>query len=349
VLATETGVASTPIGFVVIPINPPPVFVAIRELGPTLTWVGLILLAIGAASAALLIFSPAHRRLRTLEQAARALGEGRTDVRAVEGGGDEVSTLAHAFNRMADDLGARAEALAASDRARRQLLADVSHELMTPLAAVRGYTETLAMPELSLDPSTRGRYLGIIGDETQKLESLIGDLLDLARLEGGGGALAFEEVPVKELFSRIADRHGPAIRDRRITLDVCVTPPDLTVLGDGQRLEQALQNLAANALRHTPEGGRLSLAAEDVADGTRITVRDTGPGIPPEHLPHVFERFYKADAARSATRMSGSGLGLSIVQAIVERHAGTVTATNAPDGGAVFEIRIPRPDRPPSD
>ena len=163
------------------------------------------------------IFSPAHRRLRTLEQAARALGEGRTDVRAVEGGGDEVSALAHTFNRMADDLGARAAALAASDRARRQLLADVSHELMTPLAAVRGYTETLAMPELSLDASTRNRYLGIIGDETQKLESLIGDLLDLARLEGGGGTLTMEEVPVKELFGRIADRHGPAIRERRIT------------------------------------------------------------------------------------------------------------------------------------
>jgi signal transduction histidine kinase len=243
----------------------------------------------------------------------------------------------------------RAEALAASDRARRQLLADVSHELMTPLAAVRGYTETLAMPELTLDASTRSRYLGIIGDETQKLESLIGDLLDLARLEGGGGSLTFEEVQVKELFSRIADRHGPAIRDRHITIDVSVKPPDLTVLGDGQRLEQALQNLAANALRHTPEGGRLSLAAEDEPDGTRITVRDTGPGIPPEHLPHIFERFYKADAARSATRMSGSGLGLSIVQAIVERHGGTVTAANAPGGGAVFEIKMPRPDHPPSD
>ncbi len=145
----------------VIPINPPPVFVAIRELGPTLTWVGLVLLAIGAASAALLIFSPAHRRLRTLEHAARALGEGRTDVRAVEGGGDEVSALATAFNRMADDLGARAAALAASDRARRQLLADVSHELMTPLAAVRGYTETLSMPELSsrrADPKPLSRH-----------------------------------------------------------------------------------------------------------------------------------------------------------------------------------------------
>ena len=349
VLSAAAPGAGTPIGFVVIPINPPPVFVAIRELGPTLTWVGLVLLAIGAASAALLIFSPAHRRLRTLEHAARALGEGRTDVRAVEAGGDEVSALAKTFNRMADDLGARAAALAASDRARRQLLADVSHELMTPLAAVRGYTETLAMPELSLDQPTRSRYLGIIGDETQKLESLIGDLLDLARLEGGGGTLTIEDVPVKELFSRIADRHGPAIRERRITLEVAVQPPELAVRADGQRLEQALQNLAANALRHTPEGGRVTLAAEAVPEGARITVRDSGPGIPSEHLPHIFERFYKADAARSATRMSGSGLGLSIVQAIVERHGGTVTASNSPDGGASFEIRIPRSDRPTSD
>jgi two-component system sensor histidine kinase BaeS len=342
-------VADTQLGFVVIPVNPPPVFVALRELGPTLTWVGLVLLAIGAAGAALLIFGPAHRRLRMLEQAARALGEGRPDVRAVETGGDEVSALAHAFNRMADDLSTRAAALAASDRARRQLLADVSHELMTPLAAVRGYTETLAMPELNLDASTRNRYLGIIGDETQKLEALIGDLLDLARLEGGGGALTLEDVAVKELFGRIADRHGPAVRDRRITLEVTVRPHDLTVHADGQRLEQALQNLAANALRHTPEGGRLSLSAEDVSEGTKLVVRDSGPGIAPEHLPHIFERFYKADAARSASPLSGSGLGLSIVQAIVERHGGTVSVSNAPEGGAVFEIIIPRTSHPTSD
>jgi signal transduction histidine kinase len=337
------------LGFVVIPVNPPPVFVALRELGPTLTWVGLVLLGIGAASAALLIFGPAHRRLRTLEQAARALGQGRTDVRAATGGGDEVSALAHAFNRMADDLVARADALAASDRARRQLLADVSHELMTPLAAVRGYTETLAMPELPIDAATRAKYLGIIGDETLKLEALIGDLLDLARLEGGGWSLSMEDVPVKELFSRIADRHGPAIRDRQIGLEIDVTPSDLTLHADGQRLEQALQNLAANAVRHTPHGGRLSLTAREAGNEILFTVRDTGSGIPPEHLPHIFERFYKADAARSATTMSGSGLGLSIVRAIVERHGGTITANNAADGGAVFEIRMPRRVHPTSD
>ncbi|HEY7500740.1 MAG TPA: HAMP domain-containing sensor histidine kinase [Vicinamibacterales bacterium] len=342
-------VAGSEIGWVVVPIAPPPEFVAIRELGPTLTWVGLALLAVGAASAALLIFGPAHRRLRTLEQAARALGHGQTDVRAAEGGGDEVSSLAHTFNRMADDLSARAAALSASDRARRQLLADVSHELMTPLAAIRGYTETLSMPEVTLDNDTQQRYLGIIGDETMKLEALIGDLLDLARVEGGGGTLTIEEVPVRELFGRIADRHGPTIRDRRIALELDVRPPDLTVDGDAQKLEQALQNLAANALRHTPEGGRLSIAAQATADEAIFTVRDTGSGIPPEHLPHVFERFYKVDPSRTTTSHAGSGLGLSIVRAIVERHGGRVTASNAPDGGAMFEIRIPRSNRPPSD
>jgi two-component system, OmpR family, sensor kinase len=335
-------VDTTELGMVFVPVNPPPVFVAIRELGPTLTWAGLALLAIGAAGASLLIFRPAHRRLRALEQAARELGEGHIGVRAAEGGGDEVSSLAHAFNRMAEDLSTRAAALTASDRARRQLLADVSHELMTPLAAIRGYTETLAMPELALEGTTRQRYLGIIGEETQKLEGLIGDLLDLARLEGGGGTLQKEDVPVKELFRRVSDRHGPALRARHIMLDVTVQPAALTLYADGQRLEQAVQNLAANALRHTPENGRVTLAAEETPEGVRIAVRDTGPGIPPEHLPHIFERFYKADASRTAAAQSGSGLGLSIVQAIVERHGGTITAANAPEGGAIFEIRLPR-------
>jgi signal transduction histidine kinase len=304
--------------------------------------VAVALLAAGSAVMALLIFRPAHKRLRTLEQAANALGEGRTDVRAAESGGDEVTALARTFNRMADDLSARAEALAASDRARRQLLADVSHELMTPLAAIRGYTETLAMPEVALDVETRQRYLAIVEDETQKLEAMLGDLLDLARLEGGGGALARENVALAGLFQRVTDRHGPTIRDRDISLDVSVQPASLTVTGDAQRLEQALQNLAANALRHTPRGGRLELKATAADQGVRISVRDTGPGIPSEHLGRVFDRFYKVDSSRAQTDTpSGTGLGLSIVRAIIGRHGGTVSVTNAPEGGAVFEIVLP--------
>jgi signal transduction histidine kinase len=313
-----------------------------EQLGPTLAWVAAGLLLGGSAVMALLIFGPARKRLLSLEAAASALGEGRTDVRASESGGDEVSSLARTFNRMADDLGARTQALIESDRARRQLLADVSHELMTPLAAIRGYTETLAMPELSLDEPTRKRYLAIIEEETQKLESMIGDLLDLARLEGGGGTLVLEDVPVSDLFSRIVDRHRPATRDRGIDMTLTIDPPDLAVHGDAERLEQALQNLAANALRHTPDAGRVELAARRADHGIALVVRDSGPGIPAEHLPRVFDRFYKVDASRASTQVpSGSGLGLSIVRAIVERHGGTVVARNAPGGGAEFEILLP--------
>jgi signal transduction histidine kinase len=330
------------VGVVAVPGNPPPASVVMRQFGPTLAWVAVALLAGGSAMMALVIFRPAHKRLRALEKAATALGEGRTDVRAVETGGDEVTALARTFNRMADDLSARAAALIASDQTRRQLLADVSHELMTPLAAIRGYTETLAMPELTLDAGTRQRYLAIIGDETRKLEAMIGDLLDLARLEGGGGTLAREDVPLIDLFGRVMDRHGPTIRDRGIAVEVSVQPESLRVRGDAHRLEQALQNLAANALRHSLHGGRLALTAAALSDGIRITVRDTGPGIPPEHLERVFDRFYKVDSSRTQSDTSGTGLGLSIVKAIAERHGGSVTASNAPDGGAVFEMMLPR-------
>ena len=206
-----------------MPANPPPVFVALRELGPTLTWFGLGLLGVGATLTALLVFRPAHKRLRTLEQAARALGEGRTDVRATETGGDEVSSLARTFNRMAIDLDSRADALAQSDRARRQLLADVSHELMTPLSAIRGYVETLGMPDVPLDPEPAALSRDRRGGDAQAGSDHRGPV-DLARLEGGGEKLRTQPVSVKDLFARVADRHAPSIRERGITLDSTSLP-----------------------------------------------------------------------------------------------------------------------------
>jgi signal transduction histidine kinase len=330
------------LGVVAVPANRPPVSVALRVLGPTLTWVGLGVLAMGATLTALFVFRPAHKRLRTLEHAAHALGEGRTDVRASETGGDEVTSLARTFNRMAMDLDTRAKQLAEADRVRRQLLADVSHELMTPLSAIRGYVETLGMPNVPIDDPTRGKYLDIVEQETHKLEAIIGDLLDLARLEGGGDTLRIEAVAVEDLFRRVADRHQPVLRERNITLDLDIAADTPRIRGDAARLEQALQNVAANAIRHTPSGGRIMLHASRDGDAVCIRVRDTGSGIPPEHLPRVFDRFYKVDVSRAGTAVpSGSGLGLSIVRAIIERHGGTVLAANAPDGGASYELRVP--------
>ena len=308
---------------------------ALRPLGPTLLLSGIVLLVMGAGAAALLIFGPVRRRLRQLEDAATRIGAGDAAARASEHGGDEVAALARSFNRMAADLQTRAAALAASDQTRRQLLADVSHELMTPLTAMRGYLETLAMTELQLDPPTRERYLGVVEQETRRMEHIVGDLLDLARLEGGGSVLRREFVDIGALFGRVAARHDRELTERDIGLSSRVDAA-ARVVGDPDRLEQALQNLAANALRHTPDGGKITLSAEPADQRVRITVRDSGPGVAPEHLPSIFERFYKADVARAT---GGSGLGLSIVKAIVERHGGTISVRN--ERGAVFEILLP--------
>jgi len=330
------------VGVVFVAGRNPRTTMFLREFAPTQAVIGVILLIVGSAVASLAIFRPAHRRLRGLEKVAQAIGEGDLTARAPEAGGDEVTALAQAFNRMAGDLEARTRAMELSDRTRRQLLADVSHELKTPLAAIRGYAETLSMPEVRLDEDMRRRYLEIVGDETLKLERIVGDLLDLARLEGGGLTLTCGEVPVAQLFRRVADRHEREMLEKQVTLETSVAADIPAVWGDAARLEQALQNLVANALRHTPEGGQISLVAARAGESVRLTVRDTGSGIPEDHLPHIFDRFYKSDASRTDPySKSGSGLGLSIVKAIVERHGGTVAAANTPAGGAEFTLTLP--------
>lgn len=312
----------------------------LAEYGVTLAVAGVVLLLAGTATMSFFVFRPVRKRLRALEAAAAAVGAGQTSARAPEDGGDEVAALARRFNRMAADLEARVRELQQADESRRQLLADVSHELMTPLTAIRGYLETLSLPRAVPDEGTRERYLRIVTEETLRLEAIIGDLLELARLESGGGDLRRERVPVSHLFGRAVDRHETRTVERDLTLETSIAPGADVVVGDERRLEQAVQNLVANAIRHTPPGGRIRLEARPAAGAVEIIVSDTGPGIPPEHLERIFDRFYRVDAARDP-RTGGSGLGLSIVRAVVERHGGTISATNGPEGGARFVIRLP--------
>jgi len=335
-------------GVVVVPPQAPFVFL-LGRYAPTLTLVAIGVLVVGGVLTSAMIFGPPRRRLRELETAARQLGAGDLSTRAPDRGGDEIAAVAAAFNAMADDLSARADALAASDRLRRQLLADVSHELNTPVTAMRGYLETLSMPELTLDESTRARYLSIVSDETARVERLIGDLMELARLEGGGGSLKTRIVAVDQLFARVAARHERSAAEAGVTVATEVDPGAEHVAGDRDRLEQALQNLAANAVRYAPRGTTIRLAARASETHVILSVEDEGPGISAEHIPHIFDRFYKADASRPFDRThddtelrGGSGLGLSIVKAIAERHGGTVTVRSRP-GQTVFEIVLARP------
>jgi signal transduction histidine kinase len=327
-------------GVVVATVWVPPLTGAGRvagEFGPLLV-VGLVLLLIaGTTLAALVIFRPAHAQLSALEDAARKLGAGDLTARAPAIGGDEVAAVARAFNRMAGELSARQAELVEADRIRRQLLADVSHELMTPLTAIRGYAETLSLTPFAPASAEGQRAVRIIHEEGERIERLVGDLLDLARFEAGGISLARDKVAVADLFSRVVERHSRSAEEKGVAIETRLADAGLTVVGDAHRLEQVLQNLASNGLRHTPPGGRIRLSAERTETGVRLQVADTGAGIPQEHLPHVFDRFYKADPSRS---QSGSGLGLSIVRAIVERHGGTVSVLSTPGVETVFEIVI---------
>jgi len=329
-------VDGTILGTVTVAPRAPFTFVLTRY-APLLGLVATGVLIVSAIMTSVLVFGPPRRRLRGLEDAARRLGSGDLSVRAPERGGDEIAAVASAFNTMAEDLAERAQALEESDRVRRQLLADVSHELNTPITAMRGYLETLRMSDLELDGDTRDRYLSIISDETTRLEQLVGDLLDLARLDSGGGSIAMDRVTVAQLFERVGARHERAAMAGNVSLEMSVSPGAEAIVGDQVRLEQALQNLAANAIRYAPPRSTVRLDARPVSGRTVvISVADAGPGIAPEHVPHVFDRFYKVDPSRHEDSV-GSGLGLSIVKAIVSRHGATITLTSEP-GNTVFEI-----------
>jgi signal transduction histidine kinase len=302
---------------------------------------GTLLLVVATTLAAVIIFGPARRRLTALEAATVRLGAGDLSARAPESGGDEVARVAAAFNRMAQELAVRDEALRTMDRLRRQMLADVSHELKTPLTAMLGYVETLHMADVALDEATRERYFETLERETRRLDRIVRDLLDLARLENGIGPLDARVFTIGRVFEHVIERHEQESRSRDIAVRVAIDDKADQVTADPDRIEQAVENLFANALRHTSSGGQgfIELSARAEGESIVLAVVDSGPGIPPEHLPYVFDRFYKADAAR-ANNASGSGLGLSITKAIVQRHGGSIHVDSVP-GRTAFTIVLP--------
>jgi signal transduction histidine kinase len=319
----------------------------VERFGGQVAAIGLGLLLLGTLISSVLIIGPVRSRIQDLRRAASRLGAGDFAVRAREEGKDEVSELARAFNAMADELERRAVALQSSDRARRQLVADVSHELMTPLTAILGHLETLTMAEVRLDDERRLRHVAITTREAKRLERLIGDLLDMARLEAGGGDLEIQRVGTRDLFEQVVAHHEHDCRARNICIVSSVQDGAETFDADPFRLEQALENVTANAIRYTPDGGTITLKAERTGGSVALTVTDEGEGIAAEHLPHIFDRFYKTASAKGIASR-GSGLGLSIVKAVVARHGGRVSAESAVGRGTTIRLELPAADAPPS-
>ncbi len=262
-----------------------------------------------------------------------------------EGGGRLVEVRCAPIQGNGEDAGTVAvlrdvTELRRSERLRRELTANVSHELRTPLTSIKGFTETL-LGGAMWDQAASRRFLEIINAEVDRLVKLVDDLMDLSRLEARGAALELAPVSVPALVEEMVAHLRPLAGGRR--LKVCPGPRGAVVLGDRNRLAQVLTNLIDNAIKFTDEQGRVEVGWQEQDDSVQITVRDDGRGIPPADLPHIFERFYKADRSRSTS--SGSGLGLAITRHIVEAHGGRISVQSREGEGSTFTVTLPATER----
>ena len=293
-----------------------------------------LLIAVGIAAAGALVLAALLARhilmpVESLTAAARGMAGGDLRQRVTVRSRDELGLLGRAFNAMADSR-------SRLDDLRRNLVNDVAHELRTPLANLQGYLEVLRD---GLTPPTP-EVLATLHDESLLLSRLVADLQELALAEAGELPLHATAVPLAEPVTRALDALRPQADAKEVRLAADVADALPAALVDPARLSQILRNLLRNALAHTPPGGTVAVSARERGAEVVVAVRDTGVGIAPQHLPHIFDRFYRADPARSRAT-GGSGLGLAIVKHLVEAHGGRVTATSAVGTGSTFSFTLP--------
>ena len=285
---------------------------------------GLVALLLG-----LLLTRAVVRPLRVVRDAAQRLGAGDLSSRVPVTSGDEIGDLARQFNEMAATL-------EGDEALRRKLMADVAHELRTPLAVLRAQVEALQDGVFEPTPENLTPLL----QQTTLLGRLVDDLRDLALAESGQLHLERDEVDLGALLRRVVGAFQAQAGEKGVALTVETPAGPLTVCADAQRLEQILGNLLSNALRHTPSGGAVTVRGWPEGTGASFSVEDTGSGIAPQDLPHLFERFYRTDPAR-ARADGGTGLGLSIAKQLVEAHGGTITVRSEVDRGSTFIVQLP--------
>ena len=221
---------------------------------------------------------------------------------------------------------------------RRDFVANVSHELRTPLTIIGGFAETLQDPEIPA--ARRAEFAKTIFSNTQRMQRIVDELLDLSRIETGHWRPRPESIRIAEVAAEVFARSAASAKSKSVMLETSINPDAKTILADRTALEQILINLVENALRHTGEGGRITIQTVREADGVTLSVSDTGSGIAPEHLPRIFERFYRADSGRSR-EAGGTGLGLAIVRHLVEAHGGMVRAESVVGAGTTIRIFFP--------
>jgi hypothetical protein len=298
--------------------------------------------------AALIVFRFLTRRLRTLCESIEAFRDGGFSMPlqlAGNGGGDEIDTLAAVFAEMSKRIVCQLEALAQVDARRRELLANVSHDLRTPLASMQGYLETLLLKDGSLTAEERRSYLSVATRHCERLGKLVRDLFELTRLEAREIRPRLERFPLAELVQDVAQKFELQARKAGQRLVTEIAPEVPMVLADIGMIERVLENLIENAMRYTPAEGtiRITLRAEDVRPeegAVRLCVSDSGKGIAADELASVFDRYYRVDRGEPGNA-AHAGLGLAITRRIVELHGGEIHAESPPGAGASFVVRLP--------
>jgi signal transduction histidine kinase len=279
-------------------------------------------------------------RISAVCRGAEAIAEGDLAARVPVEGKDEVSHLARTFNQMAERLQEADRQQRELDTLRRDLIAWVGHDLRTPLASTRVIVEALADGVID-DPETAQRYLRTAQRDIQSLTLLIDDLFDLAQMDAGGLKLERQPASIADLIADTVESFAALARQQGITLRGSAEPGADPALVDARQIGRVLANLVGNAVRHTPEGGAITVHAGSADGCVQIDVTDTGQGIAAADLPHVFERFYRGEKSRSRAT-GGSGLGLAIAKAIVDAHGGQIAVESRPGQGARFSFFLPR-------
>lgn len=274
-----------------------------------------------------------------LTLAAERMHAGELDARAPVGGEDEIGRLARGFNRMAEQLEASFRELAAERDALRRFVSDASHELRSPITAVSSFLELL-QGRAGADAETRDAFLAETRQQVDRLQRIVAGLLDLSRLDTGLAGLDVETLQAAEIVHGVVAVRASDATARGLTIREALPDADLALEGDRLQLETALGNLLDNAVKYAPAATDVEVGARRRGTEVHLWVRDRGPGVSQEDLPHVFERFYRGAAAASG-RVPGSGLGLAIAASVAAAHGGRAWAENAPDGGARFTLAIP--------
>jgi two-component system sensor histidine kinase BaeS len=295
-----------------------------------LAWAGLAALAVSLV-VSLLMSRALAAPLRAVMTASQRVAKGHYTERVPAGSSDELGQLAGSFNTMAENL-EHVEAM------RRRLIGDVAHELRTPLTAIKGSMEGLVDGVLPASPQTFEQ----VAVEADRLSRLVDDLQELSRVESGAFVLDFEPVSLSELAETARNRLSPGYSDKGVSLAIDLPTALPPVRADAGRLLQVLTNLLNNALQYTPEGGRVSLSGEVHGREVFVHVADNGIGIPSEHLPYIFDRFYRVEKSRSRQAGGGSGIGLTISRHLVEAHGGRIWVESAGEGkGSTFSFSLP--------